>query len=169
MFRPEINRLSLFAELTPAQTERIEPMLESARFRAGQTLFQQGQPADYLYMLESGVVRVEHKPFDGPTLTVARIQPGGIFGWSAALKRPEYTSGAVAEQDGLAVCMRAEMLGRLCQADPELGCLLLGRLAEAIAERLCSTYNEILGILCTGMVSNSIPIRRTASYEQPNR
>lgn len=139
--------MPLFRGLTGDQIRQMLPMMETCRFASGQVVFEQGQPADYLFVLREGLVRVDHKPYDGPPLTVARIYPGEIFGWSAAMGREKYTSLAVAETDCQALRMRGENLRRLCEHAPEIGALLLERLAAAIAVRLRNTYQEILSIL----------------------
>ena len=147
MFRQDLFQLPLFQGLTGDQIQQMLPLLEICRFQRGQVVFEQGKPADFLFILRDGEVRVDHKPYDGPPLTVARIHSGDVFGWSAAMGRSEYTSAAVAETDCQALRMRGESLRRLCEYDPETGSLLLERLAAAIAERLRNTYHEILSIL----------------------
>ncbi|HZW02677.1 MAG TPA: Crp/Fnr family transcriptional regulator [Anaerolineaceae bacterium] len=147
MFRQDLFQLPLFQGLSPEQVQQMLPLLEVCPFQSGQVVFDQGQPAEYLFVLGAGEVRVDHKPYDGPPLTVARIRVGDVFGWSAAMGRSEYTSQAVAVSDCQTFRMRGESLRRLCEYDPETGSLLLERLAAVIAERLRNTYQEILSIL----------------------
>lgn len=157
MSRQNSTSLALFNGLSARQSQQISPLLEPCRFTAGEAIFAQGQRAEYLFLLLAGEVRVDYKPYDGPPLTVARIQPGEVFGWSAALLREKYTSGAVAVSEGQAYRLRGALLRRLCELDPETGSLLLERLTEGLAERLRNTYAEILGILGSG-------IEHTAGY-----
>ena len=92
--------------------------------------------------------------YDGPPLSVAHIIPGGVFGWSAALGRQEYTSGAQAGSDCLVVRVRNESLHRLCESYPDTGGVLLDRLAGVIAERLRNTHASILAMLSQGIDTN---------------
>jgi CRP-like cAMP-binding protein len=108
---------------------------------------------------------VRFKPYDGPELTVARILPGGVFGWSAAMGHNTYTSGAVATQECEVVRIRGDRLHQLCQDHPEIGVVVLERLAGVIAERLRSTYNQILTILTNGMDLNDEVRRRLMKNE----
>ncbi|HWQ04012.1 MAG TPA: cyclic nucleotide-binding domain-containing protein [Longilinea sp.] len=146
--------LSFFQGFTPEQIVEIFPILDLIPCDKNATIFQQGQCTDYLYILEAGEVVVQYKPYDGPPLVVAHIHPGGVFGWSAALGRESYTSGALATESGKAIRIRKDSLQRFCGQHPETGKILLERLACVIAERLKNTHNEVLSILTNGIDNN---------------
>jgi CRP-like cAMP-binding protein len=147
MFRQEFAQLPIFAGLNSDQIDQLAPFLFECRLEKDIVIFEQGQSAEHLYILLTGEVAVRYKPYDGPLLTVARIVPGGVFGWSAALGRTEYTSGAIALQDSMAYRLRGESLPEICTRHPETGKIWLERLASVIAERLRSTHSQVLDIL----------------------
>jgi CRP/FNR family cyclic AMP-dependent transcriptional regulator len=151
MYRQEHTQLAIFKGLTPADMAVLESVMDLCTIPAHTTIFEQGQPADRLFILAKGEVTICFKPYDGPPLTVAHIQPGGVFGWSAALKRDTYSSAALTTTDCEAYCVSTEKLLALCDKNPELGTIILERLASVIAERLRSTHNQILAILSEGM------------------
>jgi CRP-like cAMP-binding protein len=151
MFRQDYARFSIFAGLNNCQINHLLPYLQEARFPEDSHIFEQGQPAENLYILLSGEVVIRYKPYDGPPLTVARIMPGGVFGWSAALHRDVYTSGAAAVQDSLAYCIRGASLAVILKEHPQTGEILLDRLASVIAQRLQDTHTQVLGILVQGI------------------
>lgn len=151
MFRQDFAQLSIFSGLNEAQISQLSPYIVECHFSQDQVIFEQGQRAVHLYILLSGEVMVNYKPYDGPPLTVARIEPGGVFGWSAVLGRDVYTSGAVAVQDCQAYRLRGNNLPIICEAHRETGMILLERLAGVIAERLRSTHTHVLGILSQGI------------------
>ena len=160
MFRQDYGRLSIFAGLDGNQISQLSPYVLECQFTRDQVIFDQGQPAEHLYILISGGVVIRYKPYDGPPLTVAHIEPGGVFGWSAALGREVYTSAAVASQDSAAYRLRGSNLPVICSEYPETGKLLLDRLASVIAERLQSTHTQVLGILSQGIDSKRDGLRR---------
>ncbi len=151
MFRQEYANLSVFNGLDAAQIKTLSPYLEEVSFAKDEVIFRQGQVAESLYILLAGEVHVRYKPYDGPELTVARISPGGVFGWSAALGRNEYTSGALAVVSCYAYRIRTENLQHLCDCSPETGGRLLEGLAAGVAERLRNTHGSILGLLNQGV------------------
>ncbi|NLG98277.1 MAG: Crp/Fnr family transcriptional regulator [Chloroflexi bacterium] len=124
--------------------------MTECQFHKDEVIFEQGQPASHLYILLSGNVIVRYKPYDGPPLTVANIEPGGVFGWSAALGRETYTSSAVTVQESVAVRVRGSNLQVIRAQYPETGKILMDRLAGVITERLHSSHTQVLEILTRG-------------------
>jgi CRP-like cAMP-binding protein len=151
MFRQELAQLSLFQGFDPGQLEHLVPMLKYQHFQSGETIFEQGKAAKDLYILINGEVVVRYKPYDGPPLTVARIRSGGVFGWSAAMMREIYSSGAQAAVESDVLRISGCQLRKLCEKNPDTGSLLLNRLAGVIAERLQHTHTQIVNILSEGM------------------
>jgi CRP-like cAMP-binding protein len=151
MFRQDYARFSIFEGLDESQIGQLTPYLVECQFPPDYIVFEQGQPAENLFILLSGEVNIYYKPYDGPTLTVAHIEPGGVFGWSAALHRDCYTSAAVTMRESLAYRIRGINLQAIRERYPETGQLLLERLAGVIAERLRSTHTQVLGILSQGL------------------
>jgi CRP-like cAMP-binding protein len=141
----------LFKGLTAAQLAILHPLFEPCDCYAGTVLFEQGDPAEFLYAVVIGEVVVNFKPDDAPTLTVARVQPSSIVGWSAVLGSRCYTSSAECTQYTQLLRVRGTDLRRLCTQYPETGVQVLDRLAAVIAERLHSTHDMVLSLLQLGM------------------
>jgi CRP-like cAMP-binding protein len=151
MFRQELGQLPIFRGLSKAQLNLIDPILKLCHFPQAQVIFEQGQPADFVYILLQGEVIIQFKPYDAPLLTVTHINPGSIFGWSAALRHKAYTSMACTTIESDAYQISGLDLHLLCENYPETGVVLLGRLASVIAERLHSVQTQTLKILSQGM------------------
>jgi CRP-like cAMP-binding protein len=166
MFQQEYANLSVFNGLDPAQIKELSRFLEEVSFSQGQVIFQQDEVAHSLYILLNGLVLVRYKPYDGPPLTVARIAPGDVFGWSAALGHDVYTSSAEAAEQGCAYRIRTEDLQHLCDANPEAGGRLLEGLAGVIAERLRNTHGLILGLLNQGVERKGGGVKRSEMHER---
>lgn len=163
MFRQEHAQLSIFEGLDCNQLHQLSPFFAECQFPKDYVIFEQGQPAENLYILLEGEVVIHFKPYDGPTLMVARIEPGGVFGWSAALQRDVYTSAAMTMQDCLMYQLRGSSLNTICAQYPDTGKILLERLACVIAERLQSTHTHVLGMLTEGIDIKSKGSRRSST------
>ncbi|GAP22385.1 Crp/Fnr family transcriptional regulator [Leptolinea tardivitalis] len=148
-----LHQLELFKGLEMSQIDLILPLMEPCTFENGIQIFAQETRASHFFILLEGEVVVKYKPYDGEELVIAHICPEDVFGWSAALGRQTYTSSAYASKPSSAVCVEVEKLKVFCQNNPELGMLLLKRLASGIAFRLRTTNNEILDLLTRGMVT----------------
>jgi CRP/FNR family transcriptional regulator, cyclic AMP receptor protein len=165
MLKQDYTHISIFEGFGQAELALIEPLLEVVSFHQDEIIFEQGQMAAHLFILLHGEVQVRFKPYDGPTLNVAHISAGGVFGWSSALRRSSYTSGAVALSNGEAARIRGDQLRHLCESHPDIAVVVLDRLACVIAERLRSTHAQVLSLLTEGMELNEDCRRRLVHYE----
>jgi CRP/FNR family transcriptional regulator, cyclic AMP receptor protein len=151
MYGDVFDRISLFKGLSPAQRNLVRPLFVPFDAYGGTVLFEQGEPADSLYLVISGEVIIRYKPEDGPVICLARVRSGGVVGWSAALRRQAYTSGAECTIYSEIMRIHSEDLRILCEQYPETGELILERLAHVIAERLQDTNGQVLDLLKQGL------------------
>lgn len=147
----DLDHLTLFQGLTPSQNMQVRPIFQSVFEPAGNVLFNQGDQADFLYLVLDGEVIIRFKPEDGPEIIVSRVHAEGVVGWSSALGSPAYTSSAVCTSDCQMLRVRGEDLRILCENYPETGALILERLAVVIAERLRNTYDYVVTLLEQGL------------------
>jgi len=129
----------------------LAPYFTPQTFAGGTTVFDQGDRAYFLYLVVKGEVVIRYKPEDGPLMVVTHVQPGGIFGWSAAMGNPVYTSAAVCANDSEVVYIRGTDLRRLCDEYPRVGEVILDRLAAVIAERKKSQQGQVTSFLANGI------------------
>jgi CRP-like cAMP-binding protein len=151
MRKRNLFKLKMFKELTPDQQSLLLPLVTTCRIPAGQTVFNQGDPAVKLYILDTGVVDILFKPNDGPELRVAQLTSGGVFGWSSTLGHDTYTSAARTVQNSEAYCFNGTALKKLCVENPATGVVILDRLALAISQRLKVTHAKVMDVLNQGM------------------
>ncbi len=143
--------LEFFNGLSTADMQLLAPYFAPQSFPGNINIFEQGDQAFYLYLVIKGEVVIRYKPEDGPLMTVTRVQPGGIFGWSAAMGNPAYTSGAICAVDSDVIRIRGSDLRRLCDEHPKLGKVILDRLAAVIAERKASRQRSVTEMLANGI------------------
>jgi CRP-like cAMP-binding protein len=145
------THLAFFTGLCAVEIQLLAPFFAPQTWVAGTVVFEQGDCAEYLYLVVSGELTIRYKPDDGPMMNLTRIQPGGIFGWSAAMGNPAYTSGAVCTLDSEVLRIRGADLRMLCEKYPELGKVILNRLSAIIAERQRSQQDRVNSMLANGM------------------
>lgn len=160
MLSQVLSQLSIFSDLTQDQLNLLESIFSLANCKEDQVIFEQGAPADYLYIVISGLVAIRFTPDDGEPITVARIQDGGVFGWSAAFGSDKYTSAAVCLGDASMMKVLGEELKKFRQEHPETGILILERLATVVAERLknSDSHEQVFALLEHGLTNGVKPI-----------
>jgi CRP-like cAMP-binding protein len=154
MLSDDFNRLEIFLGMSTHQQELLSGLFIPYECCNETLIFDQGDLAEFLYIVVAGEVIVSFKPDDGPPIIVARIHPGGVVGWSAALGSRMYTSGAYCNGDTRLLRIRGTDLRKLCEQYPETGVILLDRLAAVIAQRLTSTHDQVLALLELGLRSS---------------
>ena len=125
----------------------VASKFQRVKFEKDSTIFNQGDPAESLYVLLSGSVAIRFKPHDGEIIHVTDVTEGDVFGWSAALGRNMYTSCAIATSPSEMVFIKGVDLRELCRTRPEIGVVILERLATVIAERLKNTHAQVVDLL----------------------
>jgi CRP-like cAMP-binding protein len=97
----------LFTGMAPWQAARLLDAGREARFEAGETVFRQGEPADCLYVLVGGAVRLWSAAESGElVLSVARA--GDIFGEMGVLDGQPRSATATASSFSVTYVLPAE-------------------------------------------------------------
>ncbi|MEP0807359.1 MAG: cyclic nucleotide-binding domain-containing protein [Chloroflexota bacterium] len=148
---PDLELLPLFQGLKADHLTLLRPLFERVTFAAGETVVEQGEAAEYLYLIERGRIAICYKPYDGETITITHVEAGGLFGWSAVVGSPQYTSSGVAVEELEAIRVRGSDLRRLCLEHPEAGRAILDRLADSVSTRWKDAHQQIRAVLKSGM------------------
>ena len=133
----------LFATLDERPRARIGDLMTIRRFDPGTTILRQGTSAVALYLLLEGEVEVTREPEEGGrAVTLARLQPGDIFGEMAVLDDDTRSSSVTAlTPSRCALLSRWELLQEL-RGHPDLALELIRVLARRIRkmdERLATS------------------------------
>jgi CRP/FNR family cyclic AMP-dependent transcriptional regulator len=131
----------LFQGMSPEFMDEISRSLIRETHAKGDLLFRAGDPADFLYVLEDGRVRLSA----GDRGIVTRIveKEGDALGWSSLVGREAYSSSAECLTDVRVVKIKNEVLNDIFNRYPACGLLLFRRLARLIGERLLENYHQI--------------------------
>jgi CRP/FNR family transcriptional regulator len=156
------EQLKLFASLDPAQRALVQPLFTCHDFAEEAVVFEQGDPAEYLYVVTRGEVHILYKPDDGPEILIAHVHPEGVVGWSSVLGTPSYTSTAVCISETRLLRVRGADLRELCERYPQTGAQVVEVLAAVIAERMHSTHSQVISLLEQGM---RLGARKTVAAE----
>ena len=133
----------------------LSPLFEAFSCQPGTVIFQQGDQAEFLYLVTGGKVDMSFKPYDGIPITVSHIGKGGLFGWSAVVGSDKYTSTAIAIEDVEAFRVHGSDLRRFCQEQPEAGKDILERLADGVSSRWKDAHKQVQAILFQGITEKS--------------
>jgi CRP/FNR family cyclic AMP-dependent transcriptional regulator len=94
-----LARVPLFKRLEPHELEHLAEEVDQVNYKAGETIFNEHDRGDALYILEEGAVRIWVYDEDVKEVTLAQLKPGDFFGELAVLDRGERSSSATAITD----------------------------------------------------------------------
>ena len=140
-----LRRYPFFANLTDEQLRSIAMITEDRATRDGETLFEGGDSADFLYLLRTGGVELHYRVVDEremeqpQDLLVGIINPGEVFGISSLINPYHYTASGVVSEPGNVLRLNGAALRELCAVDKALYALLLERVASTAVKRLHDT------------------------------
>jgi CRP-like cAMP-binding protein len=142
-----LDSVPLFKDVEDNILQILEPLFEFYSCPAEITIFEQGDPAHYMYILLDGSVEMLYKPYDGPPITITNLTQGSIIGWSAVIGNATYTSGAVCKDECQAIRMSSRDLHKLCAKHPEAGRIILDLLADSVSSRWHDAKSQIQVLL----------------------
>lgn len=135
--------LPLFRDLEPAQTDLVKSAFEPYFCAAETVIFEQGTPAMYMYLILEGRVGLHYKPYDGPSMVLTRLRDGDVFGWSAVIRSPRYTSSITSETPLDAIRIHGRDLWKLVENHPQTGGVIIDRLAQIVAPRWQNAHAQL--------------------------
>jgi CRP/FNR family cyclic AMP-dependent transcriptional regulator len=91
-----LSRIPLFKRLTPEELEQLAQEVDQVQFDADETIFNEQDKGDALYVVESGSVRIWVLDEDVKPVTLAELKPGEFFGELAVLDRGPRSTNATA-------------------------------------------------------------------------
>ena len=146
-----MDRAPIFKDLDQKYIDLLKPLFEPFSCVAGVKVFQQGSPADYLYLVIDGIVEMTYKPYDGILITVGHVEKDSLFGWSAVVGSEVYTSSAIAIDNIEALRISGSKLRKLCMKHPEAGREILEHLARSVSGRWQDAQTQVKSMLEQGM------------------
>ncbi len=102
-------------------------------FRAGEIVFDEGQDADALYVIQSGQVELSRRG-DGEARAVSRFGPGDFFGEMGVLLGRPRSSRAVAVGEASLLRLDRGTFEAMCLDRPEIALRVIQRLATRSIE-----------------------------------
>jgi len=147
-----VDRIVIFKELDEDLINLLSPLFEAFSCKPGTVIFQQGDLAEFLYLVIGGKVDMSFKPYDGIPITVSHVGKGGLFGWSAVVGSDTYTSTAIAIGNVKAFRVHGSNLRKFCQEHPKEGKAILERLADKVSARWKDAHKQVQSILLQGII-----------------
>ena len=116
-----------------------------ARFRAGEVIFGENEPANRFYLIERGRVALESSTLD-ESVKIDEIGDGDLLGWSWLFPPYVWHFSAWALEDTTAIFFYGTVLRDYCEKDHSLGFELFTRMSAVMLRRLQAARQKLLNV-----------------------
>jgi CRP-like cAMP-binding protein len=140
----ELRKIHLMENLTDSMLGRMSPLLQMRLFGAGDTIFQQGDKADFFYMLKAGKALLEVDVSETISVSMGAIKSGFCFGWSALLPGSLYTSTAICVEPCEVMSIPGEDFLNLMEKDHSMGYRVMQIIVSILKSRLERRTDQFL-------------------------
>lgn len=134
-----LRGVPLFEDLTGDELALLAGRCSERRLAAGETVFAEGDAADGLYVISSGVVSIVRGQVGHPLQRLARLGSGGFFGEMGLLDGGTRNATAVASEPTVLVHVRSQELLRVFRERPLLAVKLRTAVIRRHGENVAST------------------------------
>jgi len=99
-----LAKIPLFRGLSPTYLKQLAEVCELRRFRKGEVLFKEGQPAGSVWLIQRGWVYLVRRTPQGTPATIFTVTPEEVLcGFSAVIDQGIYYASAVTATDTTAI------------------------------------------------------------------
>jgi CRP-like cAMP-binding protein len=152
---PLVSQQPFFKGLDPHQLQLLADSAMRMHFEAGQSIFEEGSPANRFYLILEGSVALESEVKDRGRITIQTLGPGDDLGWSW-LFPPFYVHlSARALGPTKTIFFYGTRLREQCAEDHELGYQLMTRIAEVATQCLKATQLRLAECTDTRKLSSN--------------
>ena len=139
------HKIPLFRELTKQEIDKVESLFEERSLRAGDVLFNEGEPGDALYVIRHGKMNITKRLREDAeeTITILTMGPGAFLGEMALWDDARRSSTAVAVEDSKLYRLSKERFLSLLRDESAIGTKLLLNFSQTTAKRIRHVNQEL--------------------------
>ncbi len=148
-----LARVTLFKSVPADKLQALGETAELRRFRKGEAIFEEGQPAAFVWVIQRGwVYLVKRTPSGGP-VTIFTVTPEEVLcGFSAVIGQGAYYASAVAATETTAIRLPRVDFDRLLRSQ------------AGFAERVLAIYHTRMRHMAQTISLASSPVEQRLAY-----
>lgn len=143
---PILAKHPFFEGFEPRYMPLITGCASNVRYKSGEYLFREGDPADHFYLIRAGKVALETHSAQRDRIVIETIEAGEVLGWSWLFPPYRWHFSARALKETRAIALDGVCLRTKGEADRNLGYELAMRMAQVLMERLQATRLQLLDV-----------------------
>lgn len=131
--------MEMFKDFSNIELAKLLGKLDKVKGQAGDMLFEQGDPGDSMYLIESGRVELFSQKQDGTRQSLASLQDGDTLGEMALLTNEPRSATAIIAAESVLYYIDRETFDRLVIEQPQISSYFI----RLLSQRLVSTNGRL--------------------------
>jgi CRP/FNR family transcriptional regulator len=144
-----LKRLNFFPSVTEEELKALIPEVKTYSYKKGDTIYFEGERADYVYLVKEGYVRLSRLTPEGRSLTLDIFNPGDIFGELVLAGEDRRSEIAEAQQNCTLWLLPKSGLQAIVEQNPKMAL----QITKIMGFRRLQIENKISNLLTT------VPVR----------
>ena len=128
-----LNQISLFQRLSLQERAKLEKIFHFSTYKMGETIFTQGEPADYFYVVFKGEIQIS-KMVDCKEINLTTYGENTFFGEVPILAGKNHLATGIAVNDTLLGLFPEEDFWQMLLNYPSIRKVVLGHMADRFQE-----------------------------------
>ena len=143
----DLKRIRVLDNLTQPMLENMQPLTQLNLFGERHVIFEEGQEADYFYMLLKGKVILEVEASEVIMISLEAVKPGYSFGWSALLPGSKYHASAICIEPCEVVAVPGDRFLELLDEDHTIGYKFMKSATSILKRRVERRTEQFLRVM----------------------
>ena len=141
-----IRAVPALANADPAVVEQLEVIAREIEAPEGTLIFNEGDQQSDLFFVASGSFALDMVTHYCGKQQILTVGDGDLLAWSSFLSGGRMTASAVALEPSRLLAFDADQLRQLCEANHEVGYVVMSAIAKLISRRLLATRLQLLDL-----------------------
>jgi CRP/FNR family transcriptional regulator, cyclic AMP receptor protein len=133
----------VFCRLSDHYRNLLSQHMDVISLDPGETLIQEGDPADFFYIVMHGTVDLYADVAGDEEQWVQRIDVQGVIGWSWLVPPYRWAFSARTPEGGMMMRFDAKAIRDLCERDPAFGYGTMKQICTLMLDRLHTVRNQM--------------------------
>ncbi len=132
--RSFVSSLEVFKKIPSSYLIELEKKMIERKYAKGESLFLEGDPADYVWFVKEGHVKAVIHTANGRDLTLCMVGANSLFGTCCCFGGGEYPCHSVAETETTVVALPMQEFITLLDKFPEVGKAIVYHLSRRLRQ-----------------------------------
>ena len=143
-----LRACALFRDLSDEQIKKTATVFQMETYKAGDTIFKQGNMGNKIYVINKGRVSLERTVNLGDrkaNVTISLLGQCRLLGcWACLLGEYRHlTESAVCQKKTRVISAEGDKIRTLLESDPQIATVLLNRLCFMLGDKIQDTYSAM--------------------------